>query len=448
MKANRKGSNHPPDCPPEAIHAEQSLLGSILLGGADVLDEVSATVSPGDFYKPIHADVFRAAMQLRDKGEPIDSVAIFDHLRRLPDALSADATEDYLDELHESVPHQYTAGYYAKLVQEASRRRQAGYVASDLARNVHDQSADLESAIVSAETSLHSIMERTITGQAMPAAELMTDVVSRIGKSKKPGLSTGFVDVDGMLGGLYAGQLLIVAARPGMGKTALAGNIALNVAEAGTGVLFVSLEQSGCELGERFICSRARMSTDELNSTKLTEAQYDSITTEAARIARLPLLVDDTTPRTISQIASMARLHRRRNKIGLVVVDYLTLISPEDKRTPREQQVAEISRGLKLLARGLEIPIVALAQLNRAVEARDVKRPRLPDLRESGAIEQDADLVLFVHRPEAYNAADRPGEAELIVAKHRNGRTGILSLNWDARSMTFRNAAHQEAGQW
>lgn len=428
--------------PPKNLEAELDVIGSILLDGATVYDDVAAIVRADDFYDGVHQQIFKAIGMLRHTESPIDAVAVCDAVKASVDWSHVDLPA-LLESAMARIPHAAHAKYHAGIIAKESRRRQGIGIATDLLRDAYDGLNDFEDAVAAAEGKLQAIIEHKVQAQAVPVAEPALGILQRLGVEKKSGLKSGLCDLDSRTRGFQPGQLITLAARPSVGKTALAGNIALSVAESGTGVFFVSLEQSRDELAERFTCTLARVTTDQLNATgeRLTEAVRDDITTAVNRLACLPILIDDRTPRTIGEISALARLHRRRDNIGLVVVDYLQLITPEDKRAPREQQVAEISRGLKLLARSLEIPVIALAQLNRSVEARDNKRPRMSDIRDSGAVEQDADIVMFIDRPATYDQKAEESAATLIVAKHRNGQTGDVQLHWDGQTMTFRNAA-------
>jgi replicative DNA helicase len=273
--------------------------------------------------------------------------------------------------------------------------------------------------------------------------DIMHDTLDRIntrlGKEGSiSGLSTGFVELDRQSNGFQPSELVILAARPSMGKTAFVCNIAEYVAGAGeTATLIFSLEQSKLELAERFLCIRAKLDGHKLRKGMLEPDERHALIDASAELSELPLFIDDSPGRTVAQIGAICRRLKRRNNLGLVIIDYLQLIEPEDTRANREQQIAQITRRLKGIAKENNLPVIALSQLNRGVELREDKRPRLADLRESGAIEQDADIVMFLHRPDAYNPEDRPGLAEVIVAKHRSGPTGIVSLQWRKESMTF-----------
>jgi replicative DNA helicase len=252
------------------------------------------------------------------------------------------------------------------------------------------------------------------------------------------GLTTGFTELDRQTNGFQPSELVIIAARPSMGKTAFVCNVARWVAaSAERGVLLFSLEQSKLELAERFLCIDARLDGHKVRKGLLDEPERHALLAAANTLSNLPMYIDDTPSRTVAQISAITRRLKRRHGLGLVIIDYLQLIEPEDKKANREQQIAQITRRLKGIAKENDLPVVALSQLNRGVELREDKRPRLADLRESGAIEQDADIVMFLHRPEAYKPEDRPGEAEVIVAKHRSGPTGIVTLRWRKESMQF-----------
>jgi replicative DNA helicase len=251
------------------------------------------------------------------------------------------------------------------------------------------------------------------------------------------GLTTGFADLDKQMNGLQPTELTILAARPSMGKTALVCNIAEGAAESGAPVLMFSLEQSKLELAERLLCIRARVNGHRLRAGELDEVERDQLMVASQELSELKIFIDDIPGRTMAQIGAISRRIKRRWGLGVIIIDYLQLIEPEDKSAPREQQIALISRRLKFLCKEVEAPVIALAQLNRGVELREDKRPRLADLRESGSIEQDADVVMFLHRPAAYDPEDRPGEADLIIAKNRNGPTGQVTLAWISESMKF-----------
>jgi replicative DNA helicase len=251
------------------------------------------------------------------------------------------------------------------------------------------------------------------------------------------GLTSGLFGLDDLTSGFQPSELIVLAARPSMGKTALACNFALNACKSGQGVLIFSLEQSKLELAERLLCIHAKITGHKLRKGELDEFDQSTLYDAAEELRTFPISIDDRAGQTMSQIAAIARREKRRSNVGLVVVDYLQLVEAEDRNLPREQQISSITRRLKFLSKDLNIPVMALAQLNRGVEQREDKRPRLSDLRESGAIEQDADIVMFLHRPEAYDPNDRPGEADLIIAKNRHGPIGTVELVWLREMLRF-----------
>ena len=306
----------------------------------------------------------------------------------------------------------------------------------------------IDEVLSSAEQHIFRILEQQDGGDKISIDEILLNTWARIEQraacnGATTGLPTGFTDLDAKTNGFQAAELIILAARPSMGKTALVCNWADAMARTKKGVLIFSLEQSNLELAERFLCIRSQVDGNKLRSGMLDDAERHRLMVASSELNELPLFIDDRPGRTISQIAAIARRLKRQADLGVVIVDYLQLIEPEDKRIPREQQIAFISRRLKFIAKELSIPVVALAQLNRGVELREDKRPRLADLRESGAIEQDADMISFLHRPSAYDPEDRPGEAEIIIAKNRSGPTGIVTLTWRAQYMRFEDYTNE-----
>jgi replicative DNA helicase len=380
--------------------------------------------------------IFQAIEHLRAQGKPFDALTVGEQLKKAG-KLDEAGGYDYLHEIIESVPHAAHAKYYADQVRDRAMRRRAIYAAGDTIRDAHDLTRDVDDLLAAAETKLHSIIETKVSGEAADAATVGLEYLASLDQPQHAGIPTGFGTLDSIIGGFKPGQLIIVAARTSVGKTAFAGSMALQVAKAGTGVLFASLEQLRRELMERFVCAETGFATQYLQRRKIDDADKDEIVRTVNDLTQLPFTIFDGLPRTIAQIAAQARLQRRRSRLGLVIVDYLQLVTPDDRRANREAQVAEISRGLKALALSLEVPVVALAQLNRSVEMRDEKRPRLSDLRESGAIEQDADMVIFLNRPALYDANADKAAATAIVAKHRNGQPGEVSLLWEGARMRF-----------
>jgi len=430
--------------PPQNLDAERGLLGSILLVN-DVLDDISDVLTADHFYLDAHQQIYRAILGLRDSGvhgfDPVTVAEVLDRQNQLQEIGGV----DYLLEILNAVPHAAHAKYYADIVCNKAVQRRLIAACTEILRDSYDESLEPQELLTKAEQSIFQILEQQEAANKLDLRDILLDTFDRINERLEhqgaiSGLVTGFTDLDTKTNGLQPTELVILAARPSMGKTALVCNLAEGAAEIGkAGVVIFSLEQSKLELAERFLCIRAKLQVHKLRKGDLTEAERDTLLQVSSELSELNLYIDDQPGRTMSQIGAICRRLKRRSGLGLVIIDYLQLVEPEDKRAPREQQIASITRRLKFLAKEMEVPVIALAQLNRGVELREDKRPRLADLRESGAIEQDADIVMFLHRPEMYDPEDRPGEAELIIAKHRSGPTGIVPLRFNKESMRFEN---------
>ncbi len=322
--------------------------------------------------------------------------------------------------------------------------------ATEIIRDGYSNQYTAQELLESAERKVFAIAEEQIQGDTLELKDVISEAMDRIAKRAETGghavtgVASGLIDLDDITGGFQPGQLVVLAARPSMGKTALALNICDHAAMEGkTSVLFVSLEMGHLEIAERLLCARSRIDGYKLRTGMGLAYREMNQLTKAWNELRggAPLFIDDTPARNMLQITASARRLKLRNEIGLIVVDYIQLIDSEDSRDSRQEQIAKISRRLKTLARELEVPVIALSQLNRAVESREDRRPRMADLRESGAIEQDADIVLLLHRPDYYDANDQPGIAELIVAKNRNGRTDSVKLTFPKDLTRFENFA-------
>src|SRR5579872_5403877 len=430
--------------PPQNLEAEKGVLGSILLNN-HVLDDVADLLQADHFYLDSHQRIYRAIVRLHESGvHGFDAVTVGEALDKENELKEAGGAE-YLIELLESVPHSAHTRYHADIVRDKAIQRRLIFACTDILRSAYDDSLDTEDMLNQAEQQIFQVLEQQEAGTKIELKEILLDTFARIDErlgrqGAISGLSTGFRDLDNKTNGLQPSELVILAARPSMGKTAFVLNLAEAVADRSQApVVIFSLEQSKHELAERFLCIRGQLDMHNLRKGELDEDDRDKLLRVSSELSELPVFLDDQAGRSMSQIGAICRRLKRKNGIRLVVIDYLQLIEPEDKRAPREQQIAQITRRLKFLAKELSVPVVALAQLNRGVELRDDKRPRLADLRESGAIEQDADIVMFLHRPEMYDPEDRPGEAEVIVAKHRNGPTGIVRLSFKKQHMQFQD---------
>lgn len=421
---------------PKAIDAEKAVLGCVLLRN-ECLDEM-AGLSEDDFYSPVNRLVYVAVKDMRHKAKAIDAVT-------LTKALGAKRVEEiggpaYIGELLESVPHAAHANYYADIISQASRRRKL-IEAAQSAMIAAYGTAETADIVADCETRLHAILESEAAGESVSVRDALEDVFHRLDTNAPAGLPMGWDDLDELYQ-LQPGDLVIVAARPSMGKTGLAANIAINVAKRKKAVLLFSLEQTRVDMASRLLSTWSRVSGLKINRMEpISDGERGQLLEEAGGLSDLPIGIDDDPSTTVGKIAAKARLWKRRHGLELLVIDYLQLIEPEDKRINREQQVSIISRSLKKLGMQLEIPVVCLAQLNRLSENRPGNVPKLSDLRESGSLEQDASCVILIHRPEYYNETDRPGEADLHVAKNRNGRTGVVKLQFEKSTISFRDLA-------
>ncbi len=433
---------------PRNLEAEKAVLGSILLL-PEVFDEVALVIRPGDFYDDANRTLFEHLLQMHDGGQQLDLMLLVERLR------SADQYESiggaaYIGELGSVVPTAAHAEYYAKIVADKAVLRSLIHAGTDILHDAYDPTADTREMLSKAEEKVFGILESRGTGELSKISEVLHNSLVRLDARMDQdqaagGLETGFDDFDQLTGGLQNSELIILAARPSMGKTALAMNIAEHAAvKVNAPVLFVSLEMSAIELGDRLLCSVAEVNGQRLRNGTITGDERRKLVQTAAEISQAPLFIDDSPSRTMTEISANARRLKRRDGLSLIVIDYLQLIDPDNPRDPRQEQVAKIARRLKGLARELEVPVLCLAQLNRQVEATRDNKPQLSHLRESGAIEQDADVVAFVHREEYYqsNEEDRErfrGEADLIIRKQRNGPTGDIKLAWVHDFTRFRN---------
>jgi len=435
--------------PPQNLDAEKGVLGSILLMN-EAFDEVAHVLHADHFYGDANKRIYAAIHRLFESGvRGVDVITLGEELERTKELEEAGGPL-YLNEILETVAHAAHAKYYADIVRDKYIQRSLIYACTEILRDCYDTSKDTDELLQNAEKNVFQILEQQEATAKFDIGSILIDAWDRINErlendSATSGLATGFADLDAKTNGFQPAELIILAARPSMGKTALVCNWAEGVAtQNGKGVLIFSLEQSRIELAERFLCIRARVDGHRLRSGDLDEEERYRLMEATQKLSETPLFVDDQAGRTVAQVGAIARRMKRQHDLGLVIIDYLQLIEPEDKRAPREQQISLITRRLKYTAKELNVPVVALAQLNRGVELREDKRPRLADLRESGAIEQDADLVAFLHRPDAYDPADKPGYAEILIAKHRSGPTATVPLTWRKEFMRFEDYSNSD----
>ena len=424
-------ADHAVKLPPQSLDAEKSLIASMLLD-ATVLDETS--IRPEQFYSDAMARIFQAMQRMRRAGTPIDSVTLAEELIAAGQLESVGGIA-VLGELMDVVSHSAHASYYASLITEKWMRREIIYAARTIESECFESGRTPDEILATAVQRLSQLDDGSDRDGLVTLGESCQQVLDAImkrqnGDDQTGRLSTGFADLDHMLGGFGEGQMIVLAARPAIGKSALALNMAANAMKAGSGVLFVSLEMSHSELTERLLSSEASINGHDITAGTISEHQMFQLSQRAEDLSRNRLFYLDNKY-SIADITAKARLAYRKHGVRFVVADYLQLVDAESKRGMlREQAVSSVSRELKRLAMELKIPVLVLSQLNREVEKRDDKRPKLSDIRESGAIEQDANVVLFLHRPDAYDAEDRPGQAELIIAKNRTGPTGMVPLTW------------------
>lgn len=443
--------------PPCDVSAEMGVLGSILLL-PDVANDLALILRADDFYDDANRKLYQHMMSMVDAGMKIDVMLLVNRLKQAND-YELIGGSGYLAKLAHSVANAAHAVYYAEIVRSKATFRKLIEASTSILRDAYDEAYDAKELVSQAEQRVFSIQDERSSQSADSISELLTKALDRIdarlkGVHTEGGVDTYFTDYDTMSGGLHNGELVILAARPSMGKTAFAMNIAENVSlRANVPVLFVSLEMSGIELADRLLCSVARVNGHRLRNGTISQEDRKRLVEKAMEISNAPLYVDDSPSRSVSEIAAVARRIRQREKrLGMIVIDYLQLIEPDNAKDPRQEQVAKIARRLKAMAREIEVPVLCLAQLNRQAEEGKDHRPRLSHLRESGAIEQDADVVMFVHREEYYHrgdeAAQYAGQAEIIIAKQRNGPVGEIELIWEKEYTRFSDKAPERHSEF
>jgi replicative DNA helicase len=441
--------------PPRSIEAERAVIGSILLL-PDVCDEVALLVRPDDFYDDVHRRIYRKIIEMHDNSKPIEPPLLLEMLKQSNEYEIVGGAA-YLLELTQTVATAAHAEHYAKIVRDKAVLRSLIHAGTDIVQEAYDPTAESRHLLSRAEERVFRILDSRQDSQLRSVSEVLHDALSRIDARQQHqkclGTETGFLDFDGLTGGLHDSELIILAARPSMGKTALALNIIEHIAISNEGprktVLAVSLEMSSLELADRLLCSRARIDSHKVRSGRMSTDDNRKLIAAASEMSNSPLFVDDSPSRNMTEIAATARRLKRRENLALVVIDYLQLIDPDNNRDPRQEQVARIARRLKGMARELKIPVLCLAQLNRQADSLGGHLPQLSHLRESGAIEQDADVVMFIHREEMYAKDDEDrkrviGQADLLVKKQRNGPTKDLKLAWFGQFTRFENYQEPE----
>ena len=421
--------------PPQNLEAESSVLGGILLEN-DAINVVLELLRTGDFYRESHRKIFRAMIELADRSEPVDIITLSECLKNRGE-LEAVGGSAYLASLNDFVPTAANISYYARIVREKSILRHLINAATEVATKGYDGTGNVEELLDSAEKAIFDITEQRIKGSFVKVGDMMKDSIKMVEKlferkTMITGVPTGFKDLDTKTAGLQPADLIIVAARPGMGKTAFSLNIASHAAFSGYGVAVFSLEMAKEQLALRLLCSEARVDNSKVRTGYLSDRDFPKLATAAGRLHDALIFVDDTPAISVLELRAKARriARDREKKLGLIIVDYLQLMRGTGAAQNREQEISEISRSLKALAKELNVPVLAVSQLNRRVEDRNDKTPQLSDLRESGAIEQDADVIAFIYREAAYNPKSDDNTATITIAKQRNGPTGDLTLTF------------------
>lgn len=430
--------------PPQSLEAEESVLGGILLD-RHALDRVIEVVGADDFYRESHRKIFRAMLALSEKNEPIDLVTLADMLKARGE-LQEVGGATYLAELADKVPSAAHIVHYARIVREKAVMRHLIAVANEIATRCYNGQEDIERFLDEAERLIFDVSERRIRPSFSKMGDMIMDTIKTVErlferKELVTGVPTGFIDLDRMTAGLQPADLIIVAARPSMGKTAFVLNIAQYVAlQTNTGVAIFSLEMSKEQLVLRMLCSEARVDNAKVRTGYLGERDFPRLAMAAGRLAEAPIYIDDTPAQNVLEMRAKARRLKREANIGLVIIDYIQLMRGLTAQENRTQELSEISRGLKSLAKELHVPVIALSQLNRQVEQRADKRPIMSDIRESGSIEQDADVIMFIYRDEMYRQDSQDeGIAEVILGKQRNGPTGTVRLAFRKEYTRFDN---------
>jgi replicative DNA helicase len=434
-----------PVAPPQNLEAEESVLGAMMLSPG-AIGAVSEILDASDFYRESHAKIYRAALGLYAKGEPLDAITLVDELEERGD-LEAAGGRVRLHELAALVPATANAAHYARIVHEMATLRGLISAGQQIAQLGWERPGETQLLVDRAEQVVFELSQSRVSTEFSHIEDLLKESFERItalyeAGEEVTGTPSGFRDLDRLTSGFQPGNLVIVAARPSMGKSALglciAANLALHMKRARPVALF-TLEMSKAEVTQRLLCSEAKVESQRLRTGKLLQDDWPRLVAAGDRLMKAPIYVDDTGSITMMEIRSKARrLKTREPDLGLIIVDYLQLMTSGVSAENRVQEVSQISRSLKVLARDLDVPILAMSQLSRAVEQRHDKRPILSDLRESGSIEQDSDLVMFVYRDEYYNEdSDQQGLAEIILSKHRNGPTGTEKLAFLRRYAKF-----------
>lgn len=429
---------------PQNLDAEKSVLGAILID-ENIITDIVTVVKPRDFYEPKHQAIFEAMLKLFEKSSPIDLLTLTDQLKKTKD-LTKIGGSAYLAELTNYVPTASHAEAYATMVAQAATRRRLIKASSSITDLAYEEGTTVDELLGKAEKEIFSVSDSNSVGDLVSLEDILTESFDRIEALHKNqgalrGVSTGYRDLDNMTAGFQRSDLLILAARPAMGKTTFVTNLAYNVATiAKQPVLFFSLEMSKEQLVDRMLADASGVDSWKIRTGNLNDEDFSKLSEAMGEMAEAPIMIDDTPGLSILEMRTKARRAAHNRELGLIIVDYLQLMQASTRSNDgnRVQEVSEISRGLKLIARELNVPVVALSQLSRTVENRNPKIPQLADLRESGSIEQDADIVMFIYREAYYEPeTERQNITDLIIAKHRNGPVGKVELYFHPERLRF-----------
>ena len=439
--------------PPQSVEAEASIISAVLIDNS-TLDDVLEILTPEDFYRSAHQQIFAAIGELFHRSEPVDLVTLSNRLKE-NGQLEAVGGAAYLARIVDAAPLAVNAPHYARIIYEKAALRRLIEKSNAIARRCFEHQGELQEVLDFAENAIFEIAEHKIKKNFYPLSELVAKNFDTLdqraaNKSLLTGIASGFTALDNKTSGFQNSDLIILAARPAMGKTALALNIARNVAvEENVPVAIFSLEMSKEQLSMRLLCAEARVDSSRVRSGMFYADDWLKLTNAAGVLSEAPIYIDDSPDISTTSIRTKTRRLKMEKDLGMIVVDYLQLMRPRVASERRDLEIGEISRSLKGLSKELDVPIIALSQLNRMLEQRSDKRPVLSDLRESGALEQDADLVIFIYRDEVYHKEEtnpNRGKAEIILSKHRNGPTGLVPLTFLSQYTRFENMASEEMG--
>lgn len=432
--------------PPQDVGAEQSVLGAMLMS-KEAIGDVAELLKGRDFYRPAHEIIFDAILNLYSRGEPADAITVADELTKRGDLARAGG-HMYLHDLLATVSIASNASYYAEIVQEKAVLRRLVEAAMKISQLGYSGRGDVAGIVDVAQQTIYEVADGKASDDYQPLSVLMEATLDEMealsNNGVMSGVPTGFLDLDELTNGLHPGQMVIIAARPGMGKSTLGLDFARAAAiKNGLCAAFFSLEMTKTEIVMRLISAEAQVPLNEIRRGTMSEENWRRIAQKTAEVSSAPLFIDDSPNQTMMEIRAKARRLKQRNDLKLVIVDYMQLMTSGKRVESRQLEVSEFSRQMKLLAKELEVPVVALSQLNRGPEQRTDKKPMLSDLRESGSLEQDADMVVLLHRDDMYNSqSERAGEADLIVAKHRNGQTRTVQVAFQGHYSRFVDMQH------